>query len=65
MAGGARSRPIVSARSSWTRPCGGAPTTLALSEPETGAAFWLPQPRMTQVETGMRVDGEKSLVTNG
>ena len=42
-----------------------APTTLALSEPETGAAFRLPQPRMTQVETGMRVDGEKSLVTNG
>ena len=40
-------------------------TTLALSEPGTGAAFWLPQTLMTQVETGTRADGEKSLVTNG
>ncbi|SOD97318.1 acyl-CoA dehydrogenase family protein [Blastococcus haudaquaticus] len=40
-------------------------TTLALSEPGTGAAFWLPQTTMTQIDTGMRVDGEKSFVTNG
>ncbi|WP_091763514.1 acyl-CoA dehydrogenase family protein [Blastococcus aurantiacus] len=40
-------------------------TTLALSEPGTGAAFWLPQTRMTQAGTGMRIDGEKSFVTNG
>ena len=40
-------------------------TTLALSEPDTGAAFWLPQTRMTRVAAGMRIDGEKSFVTNG
>ena len=40
-------------------------TTLALSEPGTGAHFWLPQTRMTRTETGLRIDGEKSFVTNG
>ncbi len=40
-------------------------TTLAVSEPGTGAQFWLPQTRMTQVEGGLRLDGEKSFVTNG
>lgn len=40
-------------------------TTLALSEPGTGAAFWLPQTRMAVARTGMRIDGEKSFVTNG
>lgn len=40
-------------------------TTLALSEPGTGAQFWLPQARMTRTATGLRIDGEKSFVTNG
>ncbi len=40
-------------------------TTLALSEPGTGAAFWLPETRMTRTGNGMRIDGEKSFVTNG
>jgi isovaleryl-CoA dehydrogenase len=40
-------------------------TTLAVSEPGTGAHFWLPQTRMTRVEAGLRIDGEKSFVTNG
>ena len=40
-------------------------TTLALSEPGTGAHFWLPQTRMTRSEDGLRIDGEKSFVTNG
>jgi isovaleryl-CoA dehydrogenase len=40
-------------------------TTLALSEPGTGAQFWLPQARMTQTGSGVRIDGEKSFVTNG
>ena len=40
-------------------------TTLALSEPGTGAHFWLPQTRMTRVEAGLRIDGEKFFVTNG
>ena len=40
-------------------------TTLALSEPGTGAHFWLPQTRMTRTSTGLRIDGEKSFVTNG
>lgn len=40
-------------------------TTLAVSEPGTGAQFWLPQTRMVRDGTGLRVDGEKSFVTNG
>lgn len=40
-------------------------TTLALSEPGTGAQFWLPQTRLTTTADGWRVDGEKSFVTNG
>jgi alkylation response protein AidB-like acyl-CoA dehydrogenase len=40
-------------------------TTLALSEPGTGAEFWLPQTRMTRVGAELVVDGEKSFVTNG
>ena len=40
-------------------------TTLALSEPGTGANFWLPETRMTRTEAGLRIDGEKLFVTNG
>jgi alkylation response protein AidB-like acyl-CoA dehydrogenase len=40
-------------------------TTLALSEPGTGVHFWLPETRMTRSETGLRIDGRKSFVTNG
>ncbi|HEX5771988.1 MAG TPA: acyl-CoA dehydrogenase family protein [Nocardioidaceae bacterium] len=40
-------------------------TTLALSEPGTGAEFWLPQTRLTSHEDGWLVNGEKSFVTNG
>ncbi len=40
-------------------------TTLALSEPGTGAQFWLPETTLTAVAEGWRVNGEKSFVTNG
>lgn len=40
-------------------------TTLALSEPGTGAQFWLPQTQAVSTEGGVRIDGEKSFVTNG
>lgn len=40
-------------------------TTLALSEPGTGAQFWLPQTTITADGEGWRVNGEKSFVTNG
>lgn len=40
-------------------------TTLALSEPGTGAEFWLPQTRLTSEGAGWLVNGEKSFVTNG
>ncbi|HEX6874639.1 MAG TPA: acyl-CoA dehydrogenase family protein [Nocardioidaceae bacterium] len=40
-------------------------TTLALSEPGTGAEFWLPQTRLTSDTGGWRLNGEKSFVTNG
>lgn len=40
-------------------------TSLALSEPGTGAQFWLPQTTMSRTDGGVRVDGEKSFVTNG
>lgn len=40
-------------------------TTLALSEPGTGAHFWLPQTRLETRAGGYRVQGEKSFVTNG
>jgi isovaleryl-CoA dehydrogenase len=40
-------------------------TTLALSEPGTGAEFWLPQTQLTSHGDGWLVDGEKSFVTNG
>lgn len=40
-------------------------TTLALSEPGTGAQFWLPQTRAMREVNGVRIDGEKSFVTNG
>ncbi|MGC2999500.1 acyl-CoA dehydrogenase family protein [Streptomyces sp. G35A] len=40
-------------------------TTLALSEPGTGAEFWLPQTRMERVEGDrLRLTGAKSFVTN-
>ena len=40
-------------------------TTLALSEPGTGAQFWLPQTRMTRDGSKLCISGEKSFVTNG
>jgi alkylation response protein AidB-like acyl-CoA dehydrogenase len=40
-------------------------STLALSEPGTGAQFWLPQTSARWTDTGLRIDGEKSFVTNG
>ena len=40
-------------------------TTLALSEPGTGAQFWLPQTEITSADEGWVVNGEKSFVTNG
>jgi alkylation response protein AidB-like acyl-CoA dehydrogenase len=41
-------------------------TTLALSEPGTGAHFYLPQTRMTERPAGvLELDGEKTFVTNG
>ncbi len=40
-------------------------TTLALSEPGTGAQFWLPQVKLRQGEGTLVVDGEKSFVSNG
>lgn len=40
-------------------------TTLALSEPGTGAEFWLPQTELTSHGDGWLVNGEKSFVTNG
>ncbi len=40
-------------------------TTLALSEPGTGAEFWLPQTELTSENDVLRLNGEKSFVTNG
>lgn len=40
-------------------------TTLAVSEPGTGAQFWLPQSTLRADGEGWLVDGEKSFVTNG
>jgi len=40
-------------------------TTLALSEPGTGAEFWLPRTELTSEDDGWRLNGEKSFVTNG
>jgi isovaleryl-CoA dehydrogenase len=40
-------------------------TTLALSEPGTGANFWLPETTMSAVDDGFTIDGVKSFVTNG
>ena len=40
-------------------------TTLAVSEPGTGAEFWLPQTRITSRGEGWVLNGEKSFVTNG
>jgi alkylation response protein AidB-like acyl-CoA dehydrogenase len=40
-------------------------TTLAVSEPGTGAQFWLPQCRLTGDGDGWLINGEKSFVTNG
>lgn len=40
-------------------------TTLALSEPGTGAEFWLPQTQITSDTDGWHINGEKSFVTNG
>jgi alkylation response protein AidB-like acyl-CoA dehydrogenase len=40
-------------------------TTLALSEPGTGAQFYLPRTEFTAADGGYRVTGTKSFVTNG
>jgi isovaleryl-CoA dehydrogenase len=40
-------------------------TTLALSEPGTGAEFWLPQTEITSHGEGWLLNGQKSFVTNG
>jgi alkylation response protein AidB-like acyl-CoA dehydrogenase len=40
-------------------------TTLALSEPGTGAFFWLPETRLARGEDGFELSGSKSFVTNG
>jgi len=40
-------------------------TTLALSEPGTGAHFWIPQTTLSEDTQGYRLDGRKSFVTNG
>lgn len=40
-------------------------TTLALSEPGTGAHFYLPQTELTRVPGGYQLRGQKSFVTNG
>jgi alkylation response protein AidB-like acyl-CoA dehydrogenase len=40
-------------------------TTLALSEPGTGAFFWLPETRLAPARDGYAVTGTKSFVTNG
>ena len=40
-------------------------TTLALSEPGTGAQFWLPETRLASRGDGWVLNGRKSFVTNG
>lgn len=40
-------------------------TTIALSEPGTGAHFYIPQTRLTRGDDGFVLDGTKSFVTNG
>ncbi|HYW06387.1 MAG TPA: acyl-CoA dehydrogenase family protein [Longimicrobium sp.] len=40
-------------------------TTLALSEPGTGAFFWLPETRLRRADAEFEVSGTKSFVTNG
>lgn len=40
-------------------------TTLSLSEPGTGAQFWLPQTELHRVDGGFVVRGSKTFVTNG
>lgn len=40
-------------------------TTLALSEPGTGAQFWLPQTVMELGDDTLHINGEKSFVTSG
>lgn len=44
---------------------GGHLTTLALSEPGSGAAFWLPRTTLSPAGDDLVVGGEKSFVTNG
>src|SRR5690606_14515240 len=40
-------------------------TTLALSEPGTGVHFYIPETRLTDAGSSLRVSGTKSFVTNG
>jgi isovaleryl-CoA dehydrogenase len=40
-------------------------TTLALSEPGTGANFWVPETQLSEAGGGYRLDGTKSFITNG
>jgi isovaleryl-CoA dehydrogenase len=60
-------RPTARQRKEFLRPiaAGEHLTTLALSEPGTGAEFWLPQTTLSSDGEGWLVNGEKSFVTNG
>jgi isovaleryl-CoA dehydrogenase len=40
-------------------------TTLALSEPGTGAHIWIPQTTLRRESDGFRLEGTKSFITNG
>lgn len=40
-------------------------STLALSEPGSGVHFYLPETRLSRVEDGLHIRGQKSFVTNG
>lgn len=40
-------------------------TTLTLSEPGTGAHFWMPRTELRRTGTGFSLDGAKTFVTNG
>ncbi len=40
-------------------------TTLALSEPGSGAHFWLPETTLARTESGFVVSGKKTFVTSG
>jgi isovaleryl-CoA dehydrogenase len=60
-------KPTARQRKEFLRPiaAGEHLTTLALSEPGTGAEFWIPQTRLSSSGEGWLVNGQKSFVTNG